>query len=73
MFLLALQFIFISCLRFVFTKTKWHSKWDMILLPSSLRSNGRYYEFDSSLIMVMWWAMLICNTPNSGLLASDSS
>jgi hypothetical protein len=48
------MFVFV----FLFSRTKWHAQWDLILLPSLLRFNGRLQIFHVSLVLDQHGMML---------------
>jgi hypothetical protein len=44
--------------KFLFSRTKWHAQWDLILLPSSLRSDGRHKLLHKLHVLALHWTML---------------
>jgi hypothetical protein len=43
--------------NFLFSRTKWHARWDMILLPSLLRFYGRHKILHDWLVLALHWMM----------------
>jgi hypothetical protein len=43
---------------FLFSQTKWHTRWDLILLPSSMRSNGHHKYLHELCVLALHWMML---------------
>jgi hypothetical protein len=44
---------------FLFSRTKWHVQWDLILLPSSLRSDSHHKFLHVLFVLVLHWMMLV--------------
>jgi hypothetical protein len=54
------DFFLFSCLQdFLFSRIKWHTQWDLILLPSSLRSNGHHKFLHELRVLALHWTMLV--------------
>jgi hypothetical protein len=44
---------------FLFSQTKWHTWWDLILLPSSLLSDGHHKFLHKLRVLALHWTMLV--------------
>jgi hypothetical protein len=45
--------------NFLFSRTKWHARWDLILLPSSLHSDGHHKLLHKLHVLSLHWTMLV--------------
>jgi hypothetical protein len=55
-------FCFMFVFVFLFSQTKWHARWDTILLPFLRRFNGRHKILHDLLVLALHWTMFAVDT-----------